>query len=84
MKPSGRLKPRSDKLTAKMSNKNFGYLNKISPKQSNELVGRRHLKQQLIEEYGEHCMTCQDKDRDWRGLSLSHIIPLSRGGETSR
>ncbi|KKL92298.1 hypothetical protein LCGC14_1886070 [marine sediment metagenome] len=55
-----------------------------SDKQKAEIAKRQELKAELIEEYGEHCMTCQDKDRDWRGLSLSHIIPLSRGGETSR
>ena len=59
-------------------------LNRISKKQAVELKQRHDLKQELIEEHGEHCMTCQDKNRDWRGLSLSHIIPLSRGGKTSK
>ena len=59
-------------------------LNRISKKQAIELKQRHDLKQELIEEYGEHCMTCQDKNRDWRGLSLSHIIPLSRGGKTNK
>ena len=49
-----------------------------------ELVKRSQLRVDLMLEYGNHCMTCQDKDRDWRGISLSHIIPLSRGGGTSR
>ncbi len=59
-------------------------INKVSAKQKIELVRRVKLKKELIEEYGEHCMTCKDKYRDWRGISLSHIIPLSRGGVTSR
>ena len=49
-----------------------------------ELKKRQKLKADLIKEYGEHCMTCKDLNRDWRGISLSHIIPLSRGGETSK
>ena len=49
-----------------------------------ELKKRRVLKAKLIEEFGEHCMTCKDKDRDWREISLSHIIPVSRGGKTNK
>ena len=56
----------------------------ISDKQGIEIQKRQELKAELIKEFGEHCMTCKDKNRDWRGISLSHIIPLSRGGETSR
>ena len=59
-------------------------LNKFSRKQRAELYKRRKLKAELIEENGEHCMTCNDRYRDWRGITLSHIIPLSRGGLTSR
>jgi len=59
-------------------------INCISKKQAVELKQRHDLKQELIEEYGEHCMTCNDKNRDWRGISLSHIIPLSRGGKTTK
>ncbi len=59
-------------------------INKVSDKQGIEIQKRQELKAELIKEYGNHCMTCSNKYRDWRGLSLSHIIPLSRGGETSR
>ncbi len=59
-------------------------LRKVSPKQRVELELRRKLKVELITEFGEHCMTCKDKNRDFRGISLSHIIPLSRGGLTTR
>ena len=57
---------------------------RTSKKQRAELKRRRALKAELIKESGEHCMTCGDKNRDWRGISLSHIIPLSRGGKTTR
>ena len=57
-------------------------LNKISNKQSTELRERQKLKKELIETYGNTCISCKDKNTDWRGLSLSHIIPLSRGGLT--
>ena len=57
-------------------------INKVSDKQAIELVLRQELKAKLIKENGEHCMTCKDEHRDWRGISLSHIIPLSRGGKT--
>ena len=59
-------------------------LNKVSDKQEVELALRQELKAELIKEFGEHCMTCKDLHRDWRGISLSHIIPLSRGGKTTR
>ena len=59
-------------------------IKRYSVKYRKELKKRQELKSELIEEFGEHCMTCNDRNRDWRGISLSHIIPLSRGGETSR
>jgi len=59
-------------------------INPISDKQKIEIQKRRVLKAVLIAEYGEHCMTCGDKYRDFRGISLSHIIPLARGGKTTR
>ncbi len=59
-------------------------LNKVSDKQGIEIQKRQQLKADLIKESGEHCMTCKDENRDWRGISLSHIIPLSRGGKTER
>jgi len=58
-------------------------INKVSKKQGAELVRRTRLKRELIEEHGRICMTC-GRNPDWRGITLSHIIPLSRGGETSR
>ncbi len=57
---------------------------RISKKHRAELRLRRKLKAELVLEYGEHCMTCGDKNRDWRGISLSHIIPLGRGGKTTK
>ena len=59
-------------------------INKVSNKQDVEIQKRQQLKADLIKEFGEHCMTCKDLYRDWRGISLSHIIPLSRGGKTTR
>jgi len=59
-------------------------INPISDKQKIELALRARIKRELIAEFGNKCMTCQDKYRDWRGISLSHIIPLSRGGKTER
>jgi len=58
-------------------------INKMSDKQKIELRNRARLKAELLMEYGNKCMTCHQKP-DWRGISLSHIIPLSRGGKTSR
>ena len=55
----------------------------ISDKQGIEIKRRQELKAQLISEHGNECMTCKQAP-DWRGISLSHIIPLSRGGKTSR
>jgi 5-methylcytosine-specific restriction endonuclease McrA len=57
-------------------------LNKISSRQRVELQERSKLKKELIAEYGNVCMSCKGKNTDWRGLTLSHIIPLSRGGLT--
>ncbi len=57
-------------------------LNKSSEKGKAEIKKRQVLKAYLIAEYGEHCMSCLDLNRDWRGITLSHIIPLSRGGKT--
>lgn len=59
-------------------------LNKVSEKQAIELQTRTSLKRELLLSNGTHCMTCHDKNRDWRGLTLSHIIPLSRGGKTNK
>ena len=59
-------------------------INKTSKKMDAELLKRRQLKMSLIYEHGEVCMTCNNEYKDWRGISLSHIIPLSRGGNTTR
>ena len=63
-------------------------INPISNKQSKELMLRRKIKAELMNEQLRvngyiFCMTCSKKP-DWRGISLSHIIPLSRGGKTER
>ena len=58
-------------------------IRKISNKQERELILRGKLRMELADKYGESCMTCGGKNKDWRGISLSHIIPLSRGGKTS-
>ena len=59
-------------------------IKRYSLKYRKELKKRRDLKAELIKDFGEHCMTCKGKNRDWRGISLSHIIPLSRGGKTNK
>lgn len=58
-------------------------INPISKKQSQEIRKRVKLKKELLEESGYKCMTCGGVG-DFRGLSLSHIVPLSRGGKTTR
>jgi len=57
------------------------YINKVSDKQKVERRKRTQLKAELLMEFGNKCMTC-GKSPDWCGISLSHIIPLSRGGKT--
>ncbi len=64
-------------------------LKQVSKKQAKELALRTKLKKELLEEQvAEHgyqfCMTCNNLNLDWRGLSLSHKVPLSRGGKTDR
>ena len=59
-------------------------LRPVSKKQTKELALRRTLKAQLLEECDHSCMTCDNEHLDVRGLSLSHVIPLSRGGKTTR
>ena len=58
-------------------------IDQISDKQYKEIALRGQLKKDLVWESRGHCMTCGNAG-DWRGLSLSHIIPLSRGGKTTR
>ncbi len=49
-----------------------------------ELALRRQLKKQLIaEQEYPHCMSCAGTGFPL-GLTLSHIIALSRGGQTTR
>ena len=56
-------------------------INKVSDTQKIEIRNRTRLKAELLMAFGNICMTCHKKP-DWRGISLSHIIPLSRGGKT--
>ena len=56
----------------------------VSKKQVKELALRAALKRELLDECDHSCMTCNNIRLDFRGLSLSHIIPLSRGGKTTR
>ena len=58
-------------------------LRQVSSKQKTELARRSKLKQEYMVRTEGHCMTCGSTG-DWRGLSLSHIVPLSRGGKTTR
>ncbi len=59
-------------------------IRKVSKEQTKELALRIKLKKELIAEMEyPHCQTCLGNG-DIRGLSLSHIIPLSRGGKTTR
>lgn len=58
-------------------------INRVSSKQWKELALRAKLKAELVIESGNRCMTCGGNG-DFRGLSLSHVIPLSRGGKTTR
>ena len=53
-----------------------------------ELALRKRIKAELISEQIKavgyiYCTTCRQRP-DWRGITLSHIIPLSRGGKTER
>ncbi len=65
------------------------HLNLVSDKQKVELARRAKLKKELLTEGPKDeagrpvCWTCK-KRGDWRGLTLSHIVPLSRGGKTDR
>jgi len=58
-------------------------LRQVSKKQQKELALRSKLKGELMDETGGLCQTCGTTG-DWRGLSLSHTIALSRGGKTER
>ena len=58
-------------------------INRVSDKHKEEIILRQNLKQSFIDEYGYICMTCHGQG-DWRGISLSHKVPLSRGGKTDR
>lgn len=57
-------------------------INRISARQRAELDRRRRLRQQLLTQCGGLCMECS-KTPDWPGLSLSHDVPLARGGKTT-
>jgi len=51
--------------------------------QKKELAWRSKLKKAMLEECGNVCVTCGGTGYPF-GLTLSHIIPLGRGGITSR
>ena len=59
-------------------------LNKVSAKQKIELALRSKLKADFFAEHGPYCMTCGVRGYPPRWIELSHIIPLSRGGKTTR
>jgi len=57
---------------------------RLTPEYRKELALRSRLKKELIAEMEfPHCMVCKTTG-DIRGLSLAHIVPLSRGGKTER
>lgn len=64
-------------------------IRRVSSKQKNELARRSRLKKELLAEGRKDgagrtlCSTC-GKLPDFRGLQLSHKIPLARGGKTIR
>lgn len=72
---------RKTPLTPKSLNSTNSTLRLVSQKQKPELARRSKLKKELIEEYGEVCMTCGIHP-SFPPIALSHIIPLSRGGKT--
>jgi len=60
-------------------------IKKVSDKQKKELALRSQLKKELIEESNGRCMSCGQPPYEFPfTLDLSHIIPLSRGGKTTR
>ena len=53
-----------------------------------ELMVRKRIKAQLMKEQLDavgfiFCENCGNRP-DWRGISLAHRIPLSRGGKTEK
>ena len=56
----------------------------VSDKKAVDYQMQSALKRELICQHGYTCMTCHNRNMDWRNLSLSHIIALSRGGKTCR
>lgn len=57
-------------------------IKRVSDDQKKELALRAKVKKLLIFMFGDKkCMICH-KRPDFRGLSLSHKIPLARGGKT--
>jgi len=53
----------------------------ISEKQEQEIYLRIIVREMLMVEQGGKCSECGGRG-DWRGLSLSHSVPLARGGKT--
>lgn len=58
-------------------------MKKVSPKKAKDYREQTKIRKELIEECEGSCMTC-GRPPDWRGLMLSHIKALSRGGKTSK
>ncbi len=58
-------------------------IRKVSNKQKKELALRSKLKKEYMEETEGHYMT-YGSTGDIRGLSLSHIVALSRGGKSTK
>ena len=56
-------------------------IRRASEKGLKELARHTKLKKELIEEFGEICMTCGIFDR---AITLSHIIAKGKGGKTDR
>ena len=72
------------KMGAKRTEKRHPTKIRLTPEYRKELALRSRLKKELIAEMEfPHCQACGGNGDIW-GLSLAHIIPLSRGGETSR
>jgi len=54
---------------------------RTSERQDKEIELRIIVREMLMIEQGGKCAECKQKP-DWRGLQLSHTIPLARGGKT--
>ncbi len=84
MKPLHRTTPSRYRIRKGTYHQRARGIRAVSKKQAKELALRIALRKELLEECDNTCMTCGNIRRDLRGLSLSHIIALSRGGKTTR